>query len=159
MPVVSLRNGRLISQFGLSPNAVVVSDNVDSLPGEEMPLRLTNSPKAEDDEDAAMSESDSEQTETNANEAPAESSTEGTSNENVDKGLTAAEAIFSDLMLRKRGRPTKILVEDQDGDQRKTRRVLDLEAKFVDLSVVLPPLPQKGHFDVSTIKKSLYFFS
>ncbi|CCL99811.1 uncharacterized protein FIBRA_01835 [Fibroporia radiculosa] len=33
------------------------------------------------------------------------------------------------------------------------------ENKFVDLTSFLPPLPQKGVFDVSTIKKSLYFFS
>lgn len=32
-------------------------------------------------------------------------------------------------------------------------------SKFVNLVDLLPPLPQKGHFDVNTIKKSLYFFS
>ncbi|EKM52814.1 uncharacterized protein PHACADRAFT_261459 [Phanerochaete carnosa HHB-10118-sp] len=31
--------------------------------------------------------------------------------------------------------------------------------KFVDLVDLFPPLPQKGSFDVTTIKKSLYFFS
>lgn len=31
--------------------------------------------------------------------------------------------------------------------------------RFVNLVDVLPPLPTKGQFDVSTIKKSLYFFS
>ncbi|KAI0731720.1 hypothetical protein BC629DRAFT_1718248 [Irpex lacteus] len=31
--------------------------------------------------------------------------------------------------------------------------------RFVNLVDILPPLPEKGHFDVSTIKKSLYFFS
>lgn len=30
---------------------------------------------------------------------------------------------------------------------------------FVNLVDILPPLPKKGHFDVKTIKKSLYFFS
>ena len=32
-------------------------------------------------------------------------------------------------------------------------------SRFVNLVVLLPPLPQKGMFDVNTIKKSLYFFS
>lgn len=31
--------------------------------------------------------------------------------------------------------------------------------EFVDLVDLLPPLPEKGNFDVTTIKKSLYFFS
>ncbi|KAI0340467.1 DNA/RNA polymerase [Trametopsis cervina] len=31
--------------------------------------------------------------------------------------------------------------------------------RFLNLVDLLPPLPEKGHFDVSTIKKSLYFFS
>ena len=31
--------------------------------------------------------------------------------------------------------------------------------RFIDLVDLLPPLPSKGEFDVSTIKKSVYFFS
>ncbi|KAI0798166.1 DNA/RNA polymerase [Abortiporus biennis] len=31
--------------------------------------------------------------------------------------------------------------------------------KFIELTELFPPLPKKGGFDVSTIKKSLYFFS
>lgn len=31
--------------------------------------------------------------------------------------------------------------------------------RFLDLVDLLPPLPEKGNFDVTTIKKSLYFFS
>ncbi|KDQ52445.1 hypothetical protein JAAARDRAFT_138907 [Jaapia argillacea MUCL 33604] len=34
-----------------------------------------------------------------------------------------------------------------------------IAGKFVDLADVLPPLPEKGNFDVNTIKRSLYFFS
>ncbi|OSD03827.1 DNA/RNA polymerase [Trametes coccinea BRFM310] len=34
-----------------------------------------------------------------------------------------------------------------------------LEGKFVNLVDVLPPLPEKGKFDVKAIKDSLYFFS
>ncbi|EPQ30938.1 uncharacterized protein PFL1_01836 [Pseudozyma flocculosa PF-1] len=33
------------------------------------------------------------------------------------------------------------------------------KAKFVDLEDILPPLPEKGNFDVNEIQKSLYFFS
>ncbi|PFH50361.1 hypothetical protein AMATHDRAFT_4013 [Amanita thiersii Skay4041] len=35
----------------------------------------------------------------------------------------------------------------------------ELYGKFVNLSDILPPLPEKGDFEVETIKKSLYFFS
>lgn len=31
--------------------------------------------------------------------------------------------------------------------------------KFVDVTELLPPLPEKGSFDVNDIRKSLYFFS
>lgn len=34
-----------------------------------------------------------------------------------------------------------------------------VEAKFIDLADVLPPLPEKGGFDVNEIKRSQYFFS
>ena len=34
-----------------------------------------------------------------------------------------------------------------------------VQSKFVRLVDLLPPLPQKGEFDVNTIKSSLYFFS
>ncbi len=35
----------------------------------------------------------------------------------------------------------------------------ELDKRFVNLVDILPPLPVKGQFDVSTIKGSLYFFS
>lgn len=35
----------------------------------------------------------------------------------------------------------------------------EMPNRFVDVTDLLPPLPQKGTFDVSTIKGSLYFFS
>jgi DNA-directed RNA polymerase len=31
--------------------------------------------------------------------------------------------------------------------------------RYIDLVKVLPPLPKKGEFDVSSIKRSRYFFS
>jgi DNA-directed RNA polymerase len=34
-----------------------------------------------------------------------------------------------------------------------------VQNSFIDLTKLLPPLPKKGNFEVSTIKKSLYFFS
>ena len=34
-----------------------------------------------------------------------------------------------------------------------------VQNSFIDLTKLLPPLPKKGSFEVSTIKKSLYFFS
>lgn len=36
---------------------------------------------------------------------------------------------------------------------------MELRGKFVDLTDILPPLPQKGNFKVEDIKASPYFFS
>ena len=36
---------------------------------------------------------------------------------------------------------------------------LTQEPKFVELTKLFPPLPEKGNFEVNTVKKSLYFFS
>lgn len=43
-----------------------------------------------------------------------------------------------------------------EGEGKKKRGLVH---KFVNLVDILPPLPEKGQFDVRTIKKSLYFFS
>lgn len=37
--------------------------------------------------------------------------------------------------------------------------VVKLMGKFVNMTDLLPPLPQKGEFNVERIKKSQYFFS
>ena len=46
---------------------------------------------------------------------------------------------------------------------RKIKSEADIEARlaemFVNLVDVLPPLPEKGKFDVKAIKQSQYFFS
>lgn len=34
-----------------------------------------------------------------------------------------------------------------------------LDAHFIELTSVLPPVPKRGDFDVNRIKQSLYFFS
>lgn len=33
------------------------------------------------------------------------------------------------------------------------------DPKFVELTRLLPPVPERGNFEVDTVKKSLYFFS
>lgn len=63
---------------------------------------------------------------------------------------------------KRKGRKT--LVEKQAAaaageEKRKEMGIASFEGKFVDLTTLLPPLPKKGEFDVSKIKKSLYFFS
>ncbi|WFC97261.1 DNA-directed RNA polymerase [Malassezia brasiliensis] len=51
--------------------------------------------------------------------------------------------------------------DDADESERKPRRrrAAGDEHKFYDLADVLPPIPEKGNFDVNEIKRSLYFFS
>jgi len=43
--------------------------------------------------------------------------------------------------------------------ERQRAAVLELGGKFVSLADLLPPLPQKGEFEVSKIISSTYFFS
>ena len=48
--------------------------------------------------------------------------------------------------------------EGEDDEEEPADGVVD-DRRFVDLIAVLPPLPEKGNFNVETIKHSLYFFS
>ena len=52
---------------------------------------------------------------------------------------------------------------DNPEEAKDSQDLCDIEpetvTRFVNLVDILPPLPEKGHFDVNTIKKSLYFFS
>jgi len=51
---------------------------------------------------------------------------------------------------------TKVAMEKK---KRQRAAVLELGGKFVSLADLLPPLPQKGLFEVSKIIDSTYFFS
>ncbi|KZT25042.1 DNA/RNA polymerase [Neolentinus lepideus HHB14362 ss-1] len=43
--------------------------------------------------------------------------------------------------------------------RKRIRPTIALNKTYVELADLIPPVPQKGDFDVNTIKKSLYFFS
>ena len=70
---------------------------------------------------------------------------------------------------RARGRPwglsqKRIQVDrDDDDDAESEEKHEDVPAvfknKFIKLSHLIPPRPEKGMFEVETIRKSLYFFS
>ena len=74
---------------------------------------------------------------------------------------------MADLQIEPKRRSKKVVDEDLEvdlSDDAESEDDLDegdahLLGKFVDLCDLLPPLPQKGSFDVETIKKSQYFFS
>lgn len=79
--------------------------------------------------------------------------------EDEDADLEAAEQKpKSKSRGKKRGKSKLVLPKHiQDIVEGTTDEAADY--KFVDLVDLIPPLPQKGNFDVTTIKKSLYFFS
>ena len=60
---------------------------------------------------------------------------------------------------KKMGRPSTIFAHLPERVRAVLNNATENSDKFVDLLDLLPPLPQKGSFDVKTIKKSLYFFS
>lgn len=95
-----------MDRLGLASNALVTSEDVEKLPGEESLL--------------AVSDSDKE-----------------------------------DLVPKRRRKSKTKDLESDEGDA----SAVAISGKFVDLTSVLPPVPKKGQFDVSTIKKSVYFFS
>ena len=74
---------------------------------------------------------------------------------------------MADLQIEPKRRSKKVVDEDLEVDPSDDAESEDdpdegdvhLLGKFVDLCDLLPPLPQKGNFDVETIKKSQYFFS
>lgn len=130
VPVLSLKNGRLIKQFGVRTNAAGLAKDLDELSGETVSLAdHSQSSDAQSDVNAVVSAAAGEHDNTESVER------EGHGDADVLKALQA--------------------------DPAKTRRprVIPIEAKYVELGSVLPPLPKKGQFEVSTIKKSLYFFS
>lgn len=67
---------------------------------------------------------------------------------------------------RARGRPRgssqkRIQVERDDDESEEEDEGVPaaFKNKFIKLSHLIPPHPEKGTFDVETIRKSLYFFS
>jgi DNA-directed RNA polymerase, mitochondrial len=50
-------------------------------------------------------------------------------------------------------------LEMEEAEKNKQVALAALLNKFVDITEVFPPLPEKGTFDVNDIKKSPYFFS
>lgn len=80
--------------------------------------------------------------------------------------LTKASMMRSERELREAAAAHDDADVDVDADadaevERKPRRrrTPGDEHKFYDLADVLPPIPEKGNFDVNEIKRSLYFFS
>ena len=61
--------------------------------------------------------------------------------------------------LRERGRPAKAAALREQQEKSAELDEDSFEGKFVDLVELLPPVPEKGEFDVNKIKSSLYFFS
>lgn len=69
--------------------------------------------------------------------------------------------------VKRRGRPPgsgkrRILVErdeDAEGEQEDDDVPEAFKNKFIKLSHLIPPHPEKGTFEVETIRGSLYFFS
>ena len=51
-------------------------------------------------------------------------------------------------------------VKDQNVDEELLEKLFAIfDQRYIDLTSVLPPLPKKGDFDVTSIKRSQYFFS
>ncbi|KAF6749610.1 mitochondrial RNA polymerase [Ephemerocybe angulata] len=75
----------------------------------------------------------------------------------------ALKALAKRELVKEEGEGVEGSVEavEEDVEERRARMEAErnLMNKFVDLTAVLPPLPEKGSFDVRDIRKSLYFFS
>ena len=81
----------------------------------------------------------------------------------TDVDNATLEAIASEALPKSR-RPVKATHADSLPDAGVHPESVDeldqrLFGKFVDLTDLIPPLPEKGSFDVADIRKSQYFFS
>ena len=86
-----------------------------------------------------------------------EEAEDSTSIETKTKASKAAEGPCDVVYQKKKlGRPSKADRKLQDSYMVDPK---EIDAKFIDLVDLLPPLPKKGGFDVGKIKKSQYFFS
>ncbi|EKM83036.1 hypothetical protein AGABI1DRAFT_69188 [Agaricus bisporus var. burnettii JB137-S8] len=76
-----------------------------------------------------------------------------------------SESTIDESRAPKDEKTVKQLLDELEAEAEKERKVQQKEAvvklmgKFVNMIDLLPPLPQKGEFDVERIKKSQYFFS
>jgi len=85
----------------------------------------------------------------------------------VDDGAAVPSEEPAVPAKRARGRPRgsspKRIQVERDDDAEREEEYEDVPAafrnKFIKLSHLIPPHPEKGTFEVETIRKSLYFFS
>ena len=88
-----------------------------------------------------------------------------TSSPKKDSDLPSAADLAKDILASlKEGEDASVVLaeespEAQKGSALKEENLEYLMNKFVDVTELLPPLPEKGSFDVNDIRKSLYFFS
>jgi len=88
------------------------------------------------------------------------SETERSSIDEKDVNLDDVKIADAEIKPRKR-KSTKVIAEDLEAESEADDLDEDVQllGKFVELCDLFPPLPQKGTFDVETIKGSQYFFS
>ena len=87
--------------------------------------------------------------------------------ENVDRIPADASSTKVQDTPSKKGKPTerkeKASSTLESGENTLEKEVLDAEQvinrRYVDLVDIFPPVPEKGKFNIETIKDSLYFFS
>lgn len=157
VPVVALRSLSMMKKLKLQGVAVgVYADTPEvaellknELPGDEVALdvRLSAEEKvairATEGGDALLVDIK------NGKESTASDDIEAEPELGLEEAALASEIEAEPLVKKRKTRSRKDTEED-------TTAVI---SKFVNLTDLLPPLPQKGNFDVKTIKQSQYFFS
>lgn len=78
-----------------------------------------------------------------------------------DVSTSEGSSVEEPKKQRKRRNSRNLLLDEITGPRANNGTVEEnkVQSNFIDLTRLLPPLPKKGSFEVSTIKKSLYFFS
>lgn len=167
VPVISLRTMQVMKQLGLSSSdsdlLATYEDDSEAEVAKKTVATFELQPKQKirkkksDGEEALAGEAENE-----------EAADDGEEGENVfaaGRGLTASASAEEEQAMT-RDQLIKIL-KPGSGGRRRTKadkiqgvdKAEEFQAKFVDLTSLLPPLPKKGEFDVGKIRSSLYFFS
>ncbi|KZT65062.1 DNA/RNA polymerase [Daedalea quercina L-15889] len=138
IPLNSIFYGGTLRKYGIQPEKVVIKTypadfEVSSSDADEEPVEDSAEDENEEDEGIETAEAAEEA-------AEGEVELEEVLKASTKKRRVTKDTIFMDELLKQRPEGA-------------------MTSQFVELTSLLPPVPEKGDFDVNRIKQSLYFFS
>lgn len=168
VPLLHLRSGQLVKKLAAAGSRIkVTTAQAKELQGVKELLEIvpdTEQPTVEayDDLNSHLSELDGLDSSSKVEPRKRKMGRPSKEQQAIDEAEAAALRALAEL-LPPEEEPTPEELEDEEAKELaaklKAEEEKQLLHKFVELTTLLPPLPQKGSFDVKSIRDSLYFFS